>query len=32
MGFRPELPLDRALSLAAALEDEELIRKLSLRK
>jgi len=32
MGFRPELPLDKALSLAAALEDEEIIRKMSLRK
>jgi hypothetical protein len=32
MGYRPEIPLDRALSLAASLEDEELLRKLSLRK
>lgn len=32
MGFRPEVPLDRALSLAAALEDDELARKLSVRK
>lgn len=32
MGFRPELALDKALSLAAAAEDEEIIRKLSLRK
>jgi hypothetical protein len=32
MGFRPDLKLDRALSLAAALEDEEIARKLSLRK
>jgi len=32
MGFRPELGLDKALALAAALEDEELARKLSLRK
>lgn len=32
MGFRPELGLDKALSLAAALEDEETARKLSLRK
>jgi hypothetical protein len=32
MGYRPEAALDRALSLAAAIEDEELIRKLSLRK
>jgi len=32
MGFRPEVALDKALGLAAALEDEELARKLSLRK
>jgi len=32
MGFRPEVALDKALSTAAALEDEELARKLSLRK
>jgi len=32
MGFRPEVALDKALSLAAAMEDEELARKLSLRK
>jgi hypothetical protein len=32
MGFRPEAALDQALSLAAAAEDEEIIRKLSLRK
>lgn len=32
MGFRPELALDKALSLAAVLEDEETVRKLSLRK
>lgn len=32
MGFRPELPLDKALSLAAALEDEEIARRLSVRK
>lgn len=32
MGFRPELPIDQALSLAAAMEDEEIARKLSLRK
>lgn len=32
MGFRPEVCLDQALSLAAALEDEEIIRKLNLRK
>jgi len=32
MGFRPDLPLDKASALANALEDEELIRKLSIRK
>lgn len=32
MGVNPDVPLDRALSLAAALEDEEIIRKMSLRK
>jgi len=32
MGFHPELRLDKALALAAALEDEEIARKLSLRK
>ena len=32
MGFRPEVPLDKALGLAAALEDEEIVWKLSLRK
>ena len=32
MGYRPDLPLDKALSLAAALEDEEIVRKLSVRK
>ena len=32
MGYRPEVALDRALSLAASLEDEELARKLSVRK
>jgi hypothetical protein len=32
MGYRPEVLLDRALSLAAALEDEEIARKLSVRK
>lgn len=32
MGFRPEFPLDKALSLAAGLEDEEIARKLSVRK
>jgi hypothetical protein len=32
MGFHPELNLDKALALTAALEDEEIARKLSLRK
>jgi hypothetical protein len=32
MGFNPEASLDKALSLAAGLEDEEIARKLSLRK
>ncbi len=32
MGFRPEIALDKALSLAAAAEDEEIARKLSTRK
>lgn len=32
MGFRPEFPHEQALSLAAALEDEEIARKLSVRK
>jgi hypothetical protein len=32
MGFNPEIDMDKALSLAAALEDEETLRKLSLRK
>lgn len=32
MGFRPEIGLDKALSLSAELEDEEIARKLSLRK
>ncbi len=32
MGFRPEQALDKALALAAAMEDEEIARKLSLRK
>lgn len=32
MGYRPEIALDKALSMAAALEDEEISRKLSLRK
>jgi hypothetical protein len=32
MGYRPEVALDKALRLAADLEDEEIARKLSLRK
>lgn len=32
MGLRPGIHLDRALHLAAEMEDEELIRKLELRK
>lgn len=32
LGFRPDLPLEKALALAAALEDEEIARKLSVRK
>jgi hypothetical protein len=32
MGFAPEANLDKALALAARLEDEALARKLSLRK
>jgi hypothetical protein len=32
MGLRPGLNLDKALSLAAALEDDELVRKLAVRK
>lgn len=32
MGYRPEVALDQALSMAAALEDEEIARKLSIRK
>jgi len=32
MGFRPELGLDKALAMAAAMEDEEIARKLSVRK
>jgi len=32
MGFRPEVSYDKALQLAARLEDEELIRKLALSK
>lgn len=32
MGLRPGIDLTRALSLTASLEDEELVRKLELRK
>jgi hypothetical protein len=32
MGLRPGVSIDKALHLAAALEDEEVIRKLELRK
>lgn len=32
LGLRPGIDLDRALQLAAALEDRETIRKLELRK
>jgi hypothetical protein len=32
MGLRPGIDLDRALELAARLEDEETIRKVELRK
>jgi hypothetical protein len=32
LGLRPGIDLDKALRLAAALEDEETIRKLELRK
>lgn len=32
MGLRPGVDLDRALQLAATLEDEEIVRKLELRK
>jgi hypothetical protein len=32
MGFNPVIPLDKALRLAAQLEDEELTRKLAARK
>jgi hypothetical protein len=32
MGLRPGINLDKALQLAAALEDEELARKLEVRK
>ena len=32
MGVRPGINLDKALQLAAELEDEEIVRKLELRK
>lgn len=32
MGFRPEIRWDKAVALASALEDEELVRKMELRK
>jgi len=32
LGFRPEINYDRALAIAAALENEELLRKLALDK
>ncbi len=32
MGLRPGVDLTKALSLAASLEDEEIVRKLELRK
>ncbi|MBI2900059.1 MAG: antitoxin [Planctomycetes bacterium] len=32
MGYRPEIPLDQALALAAGLEDDEIARKLNVRK
>jgi hypothetical protein len=32
LGLRPGIELDRALRLAAALEDEETIRRIELRK
>jgi hypothetical protein len=32
MGLRPGINLDKALALASALEDDEIIRKLELRK
>lgn len=30
LGFRPDVSYDKALQLAAAVEDEEIVRKLSL--
>jgi hypothetical protein len=32
MGIRPDVDVDKALSLAAELEDAEILRKLALRK
>jgi hypothetical protein len=32
LGLRPGLDLDRALRLAAAMEDDEIVRKLEMRK
>lgn len=32
MGLPARLPIDKALALAAALEDEEIVRELTLRK
>lgn len=32
MGTRPGIDLDKALSLASSIEDEEIVRKLELRK
>jgi hypothetical protein len=32
LGVRPDIDLDRALRLDASLEDEEIVRKLNLRK
>ena len=32
MGFRPEFRWDKALAMSEAMEDEEVVRKLQLRK
>ena len=32
MGFRPEVPYDKALRLASDLEDQELLRKMAIGK
>ena len=32
MGFDPTVPWDKALQISAALEDDELIRRLAARK